>query len=867
MHSGWRPPPLAGNRPCSWLPECMGIRRASRYQSEAIAVNFILAISNSISELSPASSGAQTDSVQRGAGGFASTLAAAQELSTASRTAAGEAEASDGPVVGSAGAATSLNVRPLAAGNLQFKRLLSSPDGLSTTAAVNVGARGFIAATASQIPSPPLPRNILQLNLLQPNLSQPSLVQPNLVQANLVQASVSPTLPAVASAQAPEVVSVTVQAGLQANPYEVTTPGTPVYSTPSPSAGILSSFTTSDSTAGGLTNPNSSTPAVLIPNVRGQENGQQTVAAQPNPEPGSRWDISQEGSGSAGATLPESMQSSVLSDTTGQPVSDKVSLNATPGSQWNGEHENGSAEPMVLAENVQPSLLSTTNGQTALNSLSADVVKNSQGSASLNDGPALGPEDPTLQADQAFGQTAFASTFLANANNEAGPVGALMASAEPFGANVSGANPPSGQASAADAGAPETAVQTDLSAQTGTENPLSAIMNGLISAPANLNAAAQLGPGKALLRFTAARVADAITTPNIRGVGLGAGAPGPIPGSVLSTEADSGKGLPLASQTPFAVFFSGPGPGTESAASALPKMILPVTSSAIRDSHTASIETSSTSPQTGGLQSDLTRNAASQITKDSSAGSLSGSLSGSLAGSLSGSSSGYTGGSLPAGQPPRREGDLSAASAQFAASQTATALTAAPLLSAAVALPLGGPAALVADSTPQTGTGTVPGSGPNGPSNMIPTAPETLPAAIPGPVQLAQLVNRVEQSEMRIGMNTSAFGSVEVRTVVHANDVGLVIGSEKGDLRGFLTNDMPAIANTLQEQNLRLHTVNFMQGFAFSNNASGGGDSQARSFVPMRAASNAGLSEAAVDDSRELLPAREFAGGGLSILA
>ena len=84
---------------------------------------------------------------------------------------------------------------------------------------------------------------------------------------------------------------------------------------------------------------------------------------------------------------------------------------------------------------------------------------------------------------------------------------------------------------------------------------------------------------------------------------------------------------------------------------------------------------------------------------------------------------------------------------------------------------------------------------------------------------------------MRIGLNTSAFGSVEVRTVVHANEVGVLIGSEKGDLRSLLSNELPGIANTLQQQNLRLNQVNF-HGFAFSNNMSSGGEqSQPRSFA------------------------------------
>lgn len=101
-----------------------------------------------------------------------------------------------------------------------------------------------------------------------------------------------------------------------------------------------------------------------------------------------------------------------------------------------------------------------------------------------------------------------------------------------------------------------------------------------------------------------------------------------------------------------------------------------------------------------------------------------------------------------------------------------------------------------------------------------------------GPVQIAQIVSKATQSEMRIGLNTSAFGNVEVRTVVHASEVGLVIGSERGDLRSLLGNELPGIANTLQQQNLRLNEVNFHQGFTFSGNSSSGGDSQPRSFTP-----------------------------------
>jgi len=99
------------------------------------------------------------------------------------------------------------------------------------------------------------------------------------------------------------------------------------------------------------------------------------------------------------------------------------------------------------------------------------------------------------------------------------------------------------------------------------------------------------------------------------------------------------------------------------------------------------------------------------------------------------------------------------------------------------------------------------------PRKLGPGSSAALPTAALGPVQMAQMVDRVGHPEMRVGMNTSAFGNVEVRTVVHASDVGLTIGSEKGDLRAMLANDMPAIANNLQQQNLRLSSVSYSQDF------------------------------------------------------
>ncbi len=144
--------------------------------------------------------------------------------------------------------------------------------------------------------------------------------------------------------------------------------------------------------------------------------------------------------------------------------------------------------------------------------------------------------------------------------------------------------------------------------------------------------------------------------------------------------------------------------------------------------------------------------------------------------------------------------------------------------------------------------------------------PATLPT--PGPVQMAQMVTRASQSEMRIGLTTSAFGSVEVRTVVHAGDVGLSVGSEKGDLHSLLSNELPTIANSLQQQSLRLTQVSFHQGSGLSGNSSSGGGSQQQRFTPSTPSGTGWSKNESPEISTESDESYSLSGGtGLNILA
>jgi hypothetical protein len=797
-------------------------------------VNPILAISNEISALAAPTFVGQVAASQPGPGGFgsrfASTFAVARGVAGASENVAGGLETSDGSSDGTSVATTAdaeevstQHASLPSAGNSQLRKLPNSSalGTASAMAAVNVVIPGFTsAAAAAQIPS----------SQPQTSLSQASFPQASFPQTSSLETSVAPALTAIAQAEVRDDVAGTIQTSARTTAYDAAVQSSAVGAIFDSGArqggavGNLTSRSALDMSSGML-------PGVLIANRSGE--------------------ASRRGNPVAGTT------------TTERTASD--SQNELAGSNAAGKTESS----LVTAP-------ATTAGQSAsftdTSISSLGVIKNDEENLSLPSGRGFGSVQPGLPGDQTVAPTSPAPTGLTNAKTESQSAGVdLLVSAGFL----------TGRANAEYVGTPDAAVQSGVPAQTGAGDPLLVAVNsaGQNLASTILNPLLQLTPAAAAVGPAGAR-ADAVPAAGVRGQGAG-GRSSILDSLTAAAGSDSREAGPMANQTPFSIFFSGPASGTESAASTLPRMILPETSSAIRGSHSNGAEASGANAQanfssgaspSGTPQGGVSQNAAPSNTALSSGTPSNTALSNGAASntirpgnkdSLSGSESGN-----PAtGQISRRDADLQAAGAQLAASQTGTAPAPAVATSAAVTLPLGGPVALAAD--PQPKAGTLPEAAPTGPASPVPAAAEMPAAAAPGQVQLAQMISRAEQSEMRIGMNTSAFGSVEVRAVVHASDVGLVIGSEKGDLRSLMASDIPAITNTLQQQSLRLNSVNFMQGFAFSNNASGGGDSQQHAFVLPHAFAASGSSEATVDDSAESLAAGEFSGGGrgLSILA
>jgi len=97
------------------------------------------------------------------------------------------------------------------------------------------------------------------------------------------------------------------------------------------------------------------------------------------------------------------------------------------------------------------------------------------------------------------------------------------------------------------------------------------------------------------------------------------------------------------------------------------------------------------------------------------------------------------------------------------------------------------------------------GTGSNG--NQAPAASENIPReAVPTPVavQSARVLERMGQTEMRVGMNTADFGNVELRASVSQDRVGASVTTAHLDLRAALMAEMPSLEHSMEQHQLRL---------------------------------------------------------------
>ena len=83
----------------------------------------------------------------------------------------------------------------------------------------------------------------------------------------------------------------------------------------------------------------------------------------------------------------------------------------------------------------------------------------------------------------------------------------------------------------------------------------------------------------------------------------------------------------------------------------------------------------------------------------------------------------------------------------------------------------------------------------------------------------AQLLDKVSQAELRLGMRTNEFGNVEIRTSFDHQQVKAEISSERGELGRALSTELPGFEQRMREQDVPLSTVVVHDG----NGTLGGG--------------------------------------------
>jgi hypothetical protein len=90
---------------------------------------------------------------------------------------------------------------------------------------------------------------------------------------------------------------------------------------------------------------------------------------------------------------------------------------------------------------------------------------------------------------------------------------------------------------------------------------------------------------------------------------------------------------------------------------------------------------------------------------------------------------------------------------------------------------------------------------------MLDSAPVAAPAA-----PLARFASEPGgEGQMHVGIRTTAFGTVEIHTVVQQNQVGIAIHGERG-LAHWFSSEVPSIESGLKDHRLNLTAVDFDNG-------------------------------------------------------
>jgi len=84
---------------------------------------------------------------------------------------------------------------------------------------------------------------------------------------------------------------------------------------------------------------------------------------------------------------------------------------------------------------------------------------------------------------------------------------------------------------------------------------------------------------------------------------------------------------------------------------------------------------------------------------------------------------------------------------------------------------------------------------------------DNTPGPEPAQVPVLRILHNPSQSEMHVGFRTESFGAVDVHTTISEKQVEVALGSERGDLKGFMASELPALQSNLQQHDLRLQSL------------------------------------------------------------
>ena len=80
--------------------------------------------------------------------------------------------------------------------------------------------------------------------------------------------------------------------------------------------------------------------------------------------------------------------------------------------------------------------------------------------------------------------------------------------------------------------------------------------------------------------------------------------------------------------------------------------------------------------------------------------------------------------------------------------------------------------------------------------------------SLPVVVQSARLANHLNESQVRVGLNTRDFGNIELQTTISQDRVGARITTGHAELRAAILSDVPSLEKAIGQHHLRLDAFN-----------------------------------------------------------